>query len=332
MSGISGSFLTRFYYHVKPFVPRSLRWALRRKRAVAIRERNTETWPINAAASEIPDHWQGWPDGKKFAFVLTHDVESGNGVGKVKKLAEMEHGCGLCSSFNFIPQGSYEVPDELRSWLTDRNFEVGVHDLYHDGKLYHSRGGFREKAEQINQHLREWGAVGFRSGFMLRQLEWLHDLDAEYDASTFDTDPFEPQPDGCRTIFPFFVPDREKAHGAGYVELPYTLPQDSTLYLLLGERSAEIWLRKLDWIAEHGGLALVNIHPDYIDFDQTDFSHFRYPVSLVSDLFEYLENRYKGQFWNPLPRELAAWYRNQGGANGSIGMSSTLTGKLSPSA
>lgn len=314
MSEISGSFLTRFYYNVKPFVPRRLRWALRRKRAVVIRERNTETWPINAAASEIPDGWQGWPGGKRFAFVLTHDVESASGLKKVKKLAELERCLGLRSSFNFIPQGSYEVPDELRFWLGERGFEVGVHDLYHDGKLYHSRDGFREKVRQINHHMREWGAVGFRSGFMLRQLEWLHDLDAEYDASTFDTDPFEPQPDGCRTIFPFFVPDR-KAHGAGYVELPYTLPQDSTLYLLLGERSAEIWLKKLDWVAEHGGLALINIHPDYIDFDHTDFSHFRYPVSLVSDLLQHLENRYAGQFWNPLPRELAAWYREQHGAN-----------------
>ena len=203
MPEVSGSFLTRFYYNVKPFVPRSLRWALRRKRAVGIRERNTATWPINGAASATPAGWPGWPGGKRFAVVLTHDVESGEGIGKVRALAELERQFGLCSSFNFIPQGGYDVPDDLRAWLADRGFEVGVHDLYHDGKLYQSRTGFREKAEQINQHLREWGAVGFRSGFMLRQLDWLHDLDAEYDASTFDTDPFEPQPDGCRTILPF---------------------------------------------------------------------------------------------------------------------------------
>ena len=49
---------------------------------------------------------------------------------------------------------------------------------------------------RINGYAREWGASGFRSGFMLRNLDWLHDLDVQYDASTFDTDPFEPQPDG----------------------------------------------------------------------------------------------------------------------------------------
>ncbi|MGL5019065.1 MAG: hypothetical protein ACRDBP_13090 [Luteolibacter sp.] len=330
MAEVSGSFLTRCYYSVKPFVPRGLRWALRRRRAIGIRERNTETWPINSAASVTPAGWPGWPDGKRFAFVLTHDVESGEGLKQVRDLARMEEKFGLHSSFNFIPQGGYQVPDELRSWLAERGFEVGVHDLYHDGKLYHSRSGFRQKAGQINQHLREWGAVGFRSGFMLRQLDWLHDLEAEYDASTFDTDPFEPQPDGCRTIFPFFVPDRERATGAGYVELPYTLPQDSTLYLLLGERSAEIWLRKLDWIVEHGGLVLVNIHPDYIDFKHSDFSHFRYPVSLVEDLLRHLTERYAGEFWNPLPRELATWYRSVSGNDASSVAEKSLTRNLNP--
>ena len=34
------------------------------------------------------------------------------------------------------------------------------------------------------------------------------------------------------------------------------------------EKTPEIWKRKLDWIARQGGLALVNIHPDYIDFSE----------------------------------------------------------------
>ena len=305
------SWFTRFYYKVKPLVPRRLRWALRRKRASGILERNNGTWPINEAASAVPVGWPGWPKGKRFALVLTHDVESGEGLKKVRNLAELEQGFGLRSSFNFIPRGGYRVTDDLRAWLTEGGFEVGVHDLHHDGKLYESRKSFRTKACLINAHLRKWGAVGFRSGFMLRQLDWLHDLDTEYDASTFDTDPFEPQPDGCRTIFPFFVPDRGGAPGAGYVELPYTLAQDSTLFLLLGERTVDIWLRKLNWIAEHGGLALVNIHPDYMDFHRSDFAQYRYPASLVEEFLDDVTRRYEGEFWNPLPRELAQWFRGR---------------------
>lgn len=324
MAASADTLMTRFYYNVKPFVPRSVRWALRRNRAVGIRERSSQFWPINEAAGKTPPGWGGWPNGKQFALVLTHDVESTDGMEKVQNLAHLEMSFGVRSSFNFIPEGGYSVPDDLRAWLAGHGFEVGVHDLYHDGKLYRSRSAFKFKAQQINRYLRTWGAAGFRSGFMLRQLEWLHDLDVDYDASTFDTDPFEPQSDGCRTIFPFFVPNPNRKDGAGYVELPYTLPQDSTLYLLLRERSPDIWLQKLDWVAEHGGLALINIHPDYMDFDKSDFSSLRYPVSLVESLLDYVCSRYRNDFWNPLPKDLAIWYRQSHCPGGLLASSATF--------
>ena len=44
----------------------------------------------------------------------------------------------------------------------------------------------------------------FRSPAMQHK-SWLHELEVEYAKSTFDTDPFEPQPDAARTIFPFWV-------------------------------------------------------------------------------------------------------------------------------
>ncbi len=55
---------------------------------------------------------------------------------------------------------------------------------------------------------------------MHHRLAWTDELAAEYDTSTFDTDPFEPEPAGVRTIFPFWVPGPE---GSGYVDLPYTV-------------------------------------------------------------------------------------------------------------
>ena len=146
---------------------------------------------------------------------------------------------------------------------------MGVHDLNHDGKLYQSRAGFAAKARRINHYLREWQATGFRSGFMLRELAWLHDLDIDYECSTFDTDPFEPQPAGAHTIFPYWIPRPDGAGEPGgrkgYVELPYTLPQDSTMFLLLREPDAGIWQRKTEWIVRRGGMVLMNVHPDYID-------------------------------------------------------------------
>ena len=308
MAGSSPGLAARFYFMVKPMIPRGVRLAVRRARARRIVRNCRDVWPINPAAAGTPENWPGWPDSKRFAVVLTHDVESPAGLRKVRELAALETSFGLRSSFNFIPEGPYRDPVELRGWLAQRGFEIGVHDLNHDGHLYGSREGFRDKAKSINRYLKAWGAVGFRSGFMLRELDWIHDLDVLYDASTFDTDPFEPQPEGTQTIFPFQIPPRAGATGGGYTELPYTLPQDSTLFLVLGEETPEIWRTKLDWIADQGGLALVNIHPDYLDFSGKRTSSC-YPSSLVREFFEHLHDRHQGGFWNPLPRELAAWYR-----------------------
>lgn len=46
------------------------------------------------------------------------------------------------------------------------------------------------------------------------------------------------------------------------MELPYTLAQDSTLFLILGEQGIDCWKEKVRWIADHGGMVLVNAHPD----------------------------------------------------------------------
>ena len=68
---------------------------------------------------------------------------------------------------------------------------------------------------------------------MYHNLDWTQSLNVTYDASTFDTDPFEPHPDGLGTIFPKWI--SANGTGKGYVELPYTLPQDFTLFVLMRE-------------------------------------------------------------------------------------------------
>jgi hypothetical protein len=338
--------LNDLYFRLKPLIPTSVRLGVRRWFVQQKLQRVRDIWPIMPGSEKPPEDWPGWPDGKNFAFVLTHDVESQQGLDRVKKLAELEMELGFRSSFNFVPKGPYTVPAELRDWLTSHGFEVGVHDLNHDGRLFFSQESFRLKAQRINSYLEEWNAVGFRSAYMLRNLEWIQDLNIAYDACTFDTDPFEPQPDGVNTIFPFWVPRRPEAeslnswrdrvvatvrrvghaamwpHAAerdsqrqpsslnhprsGYVELPYTLPQDSTLFLMLREETIEIWQRKLDWIAEHGGMALVTVHPDYIRFGDTAFSMNDYPVNLFCELLRYIRQRYGDCVWHTLPREIVS--------------------------
>jgi predicted glycosyltransferase len=295
-------FTRSVYYGFKPLVPLSVRRGVRRWFALRKRGKVGGAWPILPGSERPPPGWPGWPGGKEFAFVLTHDVEGQGGVDKCRKLMELETKWGFRSSFNFIPEGDYRVTKELRDQLTANGFEVGVHDLHHDGKLYRGREDFAVKAAEINRYLKEWGAVGFRSGFMFHNLDWLGDLHIKYDASTFDTDPFEPQPDGVGTIFPFW---KSGAPGYGYVELPYTLPQDSTLFLLFGERNPDLWLRKLDWVAGHGGMALVNVHPDYIQFPGEKPSPHTFPVAHYERLLEHARHKHGGALWAALPREVS---------------------------
>ena len=279
-----------------------MRIRLRRWRAGNRKAEFADTWPISETAAQPPQGWLGWPNGKRFALVLTHDVEGTKGLGRCRQLMELESGLGLRSSFNFVPEGEYPVPKELRDLFTARGFEVGVHDLRHDGKLYLTRSRFNAHAKRINHYLKEWGAVGFRSGFMHRRLDWLHSLNALYDASTFDTDPFEPQSDGVDTIFPFWVP---RSGGGGYVELPYTLVQDFTLFVLLGAKTTDLWKKKLDWIVEKGGMVLLNTHPDYMSFDKKNDTLGEFPVSLYEDFLKYVKSKYEGAYWHPLPKEIA---------------------------
>ncbi|HEU6449327.1 MAG TPA: glycosyltransferase [Verrucomicrobiae bacterium] len=297
--------LNHLYYHLKPYLPRSLRMMIRRQVACRKRKSCHNVWPISEAAARPPEGWPGWPDGKKFALVLTHDVEGPKGLANCRPLMQLEMDHDIRSSFNFIPEGNYHVSDEFRAELAGNGFEIGVHDLHHDGRLYCSEKTFFQKAEHINRHLKEWNAAGFRSGFMHHNLDWLRTLDIKYDASTFDTDPFEPQPDGVGTIFPFWVPSFDNGHG--YVELPYTLPQDSTLFLLFHETSIEIWKRKLDWIAQHGGMALVIVHPDYINLNGAAKPGNEYPRAIYERFLDYVRSKYTGQFWNALPRDVAKY-------------------------
>jgi predicted glycosyltransferase len=290
------------------------------------------TWPVMPGSETPPKSWSGWPGGKQFALVLTHDIEGQAGLTKCHQLMDIERRLGFRSSFNFVPEGEYSITQELRDELKSDGFEVGVHDLRHDGRLYRNRRDFAENARRINTYLKDWDAVGFRSAFMFHNLEWLHDLNVRYDSSTFDTDPFEPQPHPRNTIFPFWVPRPDSpdsalsnghstlSHqpsalngpGSGYVELPYTVPQDSTLFLLFRERTPDIWFQKLDWVAKHGGMVLIDTHPDYMSMEGNRTS-WEYPARFYEDLLRYVRDRYAGAFWHALPHEVAEFVRTRSG-------------------
>src|SRR5206468_140078 len=111
--------------------------------------------------------------------------------------------------------------------------------------------------------------------------------------------------------------------GSGYVELPYTLPQDFNLFVILQEESIDVWKRKLDWVARCGGMALLNTHPDYMRFDDGAQSPGEYPARFYQEFLEYAKSRYQGEYWHALPAKVASFVVDQKRAGAKTGAAVT---------
>lgn len=298
------------YYRVKNLFPRS--WLLAARRML-VRWKGLPDfpdWPLDdnvvqlvrfyalcllAAADEkeLEFRWF-WPDRHRAALMLTHDVESADGLRLAVELADVEQERGFRSSFNVVG-AQYPIDYGIVRELDERGFEIGLHGLHHDRSLFSSRREFERQLPSLRGAAVALGATGFRSPATHRVVDWLSELPVEYDTTMFHSDPYEPQPGGCCTLWPF--------HLGPIVELPYTLPQDHTLFTLLRERSVETWLRQVDAIEARFGLVHCLSHPDpgYLgDADKRAFY-----VEFLDAVGE------RHLVWRALPRDIAAWWRRR---------------------
>jgi peptidoglycan/xylan/chitin deacetylase (PgdA/CDA1 family) len=298
----------RLYYRLKPLLPRFVTCLMRQFYHLFTQADFELGWPIEERYADF--QWEVmrqlliamgkdslpfkcfWPHGHKFALVLTHDVETAKGQAHIRAVADLEERLGFRSSFNFVPE-RYALDDALMEELRERGFEIGVHGLNHDGKLFSSHTEFMKRAERINRYLARLDSVGFRSPCTLRHPEWMQALNIEYDLSFFDTDPCEPLPGGVMSIWPFTV--------GRFLELPYTLVQDYTLTKVLGESSPQVWLTKVDFIEKFHGMVLALTHPDYL----LDKETWRIYVEFLQAM------KKRGGYWHALPRDVARWWRTR---------------------
>lgn len=294
----------KLFYTMRPFIPRRLQIFIRRRLAEKIKNQSQFHWPISPQTAPPPSYWKGWKNDKQFALILTHDVDTQKGYDDCHKLLELEKEMGFLSSFYFVPE-RYNINKDKLLNIQQQGFEVGVHGFNHDGKLLQSKKIFMQRAKKINEYIKNWEASGFRAPSMHHNLELFKHLNIQYDSSTFDTDPFEPQSDGVNTIFPFYI--LNNSGKISYWELPYTLPQDNTLFILLQKQSIDIWKKKLDWIAENRGMALLNTHPDYINFNGNELGFEEYPVAFYKEFLSWIKEKYSDRFWNPLAREMVTF-------------------------
>src|SRR5258708_18793603 len=101
-----------------------------------------------------------WPGGRRYAFVLTHDIETAEGQASALNVADLDARFGFRSSFNFVPE-RYRVDRGLMEELRARGFEIGLHGLRHDGKDFGSHRQFIRRAERMNRFIGEFGSAGF---------------------------------------------------------------------------------------------------------------------------------------------------------------------------
>jgi glycosyltransferase involved in cell wall biosynthesis len=298
----------RAYYAVKPVLPRRLQLAARRRYALLQARRAFPAWPVEPLLVErrdadlrrrLADAPDGrvplvnfWPEGRRYAFVLTHDVEGPAGIANIERVREVERRHGFVSSWNFVAEW-YPIPDGLFARLRADGCEIGLHGIRHDARLFRDRAAFVRELPAIRRYAADWGAVGFRSPATHRNGEWMDELPVLYDSSFPDTDPFEPQSGGCCSIMPFRFGD--------VVELPITLVQDHTLWEVLREPGIQSWLDKSRWIMRHHGLINVIVHPDYV----LDSAR----LALYDRFLTFLAAQPGG--WHALPRDVARWWRQR---------------------
>jgi hypothetical protein len=296
----------RGYYAVRPALPRPVQLRLRQRLAGSSSVPEFPSWPLHTGLHDLydwllelaedvagrPVPWIApWPDGAQWCFVLTHDVETARGVEEIPALRDAETRRGYRSSWNFVPE-RYHTPPEVLERLVADGCEVGVHGLRHDGRDLASGRALAKRLPAIREAADRWGAQGFRSPATQRSWSLMPRLGFDYDCSYTDTDPYEPQPGGCCTYLPFFIDD--------LVELPITLPQDHTLFSILGHQDASLWLGKARELRRRGGMVLVLSHPDYAHGPA---------AQAWRDLLE--EFRSDRTMWQPLPKEVAAWWRER---------------------
>lgn len=288
----------RAYYRlIRPLLPPSIRQMVQRRHWR--KSRYFQDFIDAEMVEWVKSHEWGrrtlqclYPEPYRFVITLTHDVETAEGLARVPKIIEIESARGFRSSWNIVPY-KYPIDEGILRDIRLAGHEIGVHGFNHDGRLFWNRVIFEERARAINQILKKWGAVGFRAPMVHRQLEWMQSLEVLYDASCFDYDVFQPFPGGVRSIWPFVA--------GRFVELPYTLPQDHTLFIILEQKDSTVWRNKTDWLIQHRGVILLITHPDYLDRPER--------IQIYEEYLDYLAGLPGG--WRLLPSELATFWRQR---------------------
>jgi len=308
----SMSALARLYYLIRPVLPVGLRRHLQKLHFNGWDKLAFPRWPVDCSVDNllqqllllsmrssgvehIPFIWF-WPEGASSCAIMTHDVETKLGRDFCVTLMDVDDSFGMKASFQVIPEERYGVSMEFLTSISERGFEVVVHDLNHDGHLYRDRKQFLERAAKINAYGRKYGAEGFRAGVLYRKQLWYDALEFAYDMSVPNVAHLDPQRGGCCTVMPYFL--------GNILELPVTTTQDYTLFRILNDYSISLWKQQIEVIMEKHGLISFIAHPDYIAASRER--------SVYEALLRHLVSlREQKGVWLTTPGEVNRWWRQR---------------------
>jgi hypothetical protein len=198
-------------------------------------------------------------DGQPVPLLLTHDVDTADGLARLPRLLACEEAAGLASLTLVVTHRYRWNPSELAG-LAARGHRFGVHDTTHDNRLaYLSEAAIEARLREAQAALGALDSGAFRAPAFLRS-EALYRVLARctrVDLSTSDWALLWPHPgDGIGT--PFVV-----RHGATTC-IPTTMPRDGEL-IALGLRPrdmVDVWQRKALGLRRVGAPVVLLTHPD----------------------------------------------------------------------
>jgi peptidoglycan/xylan/chitin deacetylase (PgdA/CDA1 family) len=241
-----------------------------------------------------------WPGGARYPLLMTHDVDTREGMKAAGPILDEMVELGLKPCFFLVAHG-YEWDEGFCDAVRQAGGEIGLHGDTHDNRIaYEPRARIAERLDSCRDTIERHGIRGFRSPSLLVSDALYEEIGPRFawDSSVPDTDTntlLGPRR-GCATVFPF--------RRAGSLVLPTTMPADDRL-LLLGYQGLDllaILRRKWSYVREVSGLCHFLTHPEPHLFGK----------KLLRDIYRALieEIQAEGDAWITTPSELAAWWRD----------------------
>ena len=217
-------------------------------------------WPLDLSADLLFDLSQPGqpPAATPAAVVLTHDIDSGEGLKNlVDRFLPAEEAVAARST-NFVVPCAWPVDRALMSEVSARGHEIGVHGYDH-GNLtpFADEAGRRRRLDGALPFAREHGCRGYRAPSLLRTRPLLRGLADRYryDSSIPTSGGLFPVPNnGCASARPFLVEN--------VLELPLSMPRDGSLRFLgySPNEIAALWIECADLIARARGVVVLLTH------------------------------------------------------------------------